>query len=228
MTETSNMYIIQVPAEIPDKFAKQLWVEPLAWGICHWALFYRDSKHFSCHGALACKASGFCCGDVYQKQRLCLNSEDISSALQYSSERVSSENISKARCKKRNQGQRWIWTEHQGISGSNFSQHAATRDAQLPETLGIMCWQQETPPHRHYIKEVNVAIKILWVKDYLVINLRIKIVYFSFYFNLKIVRFFCRTLYLAIHSLRSFHSFNKPVQVQTALVLYKESCNRNV
>jgi len=37
-----------------------------------------------------------------------------------------------------------------------------------------------------------------------------------------------RTLYLAIHSLKSFHCFNKPVQVQAALVLYKVSCNRNV
>jgi hypothetical protein len=37
-----------------------------------------------------------------------------------------------------------------------------------------------------------------------------------------------RTLYLAIHSLKSFHFFNKPVQVQTALVLYKVSCSRNV
>jgi hypothetical protein len=27
----------------------------------------------------------------------------------------------------------------QGKSGSNFSQHAATSDAQLPETLGGMC-----------------------------------------------------------------------------------------
>jgi hypothetical protein len=27
-------------------------------------------------------------------------------------------------------------TEHQGRSGSNFSQHAATSDAELPETLG--------------------------------------------------------------------------------------------
>jgi hypothetical protein len=26
-------------------------------------------------------------------------------------------------------------TEHQGRSGSNFSQHAATSDAELPETL---------------------------------------------------------------------------------------------
>jgi len=30
-------------------------------------------------------------------------------------------------------------TEHQGRSGSNFSQHAATSDAELSETLGGMC-----------------------------------------------------------------------------------------
>jgi hypothetical protein len=30
-------------------------------------------------------------------------------------------------------------TEHQGKSGSNFSQHAATSDAELTETLGGMC-----------------------------------------------------------------------------------------
>jgi len=30
-------------------------------------------------------------------------------------------------------------TEHQGRSGSNFSQHAATSDAELPVTLGGMC-----------------------------------------------------------------------------------------
>jgi hypothetical protein len=29
-------------------------------------------------------------------------------------------------------------TEHQGISGSNFSQHAVKSDAELPETLGGM------------------------------------------------------------------------------------------
>jgi hypothetical protein len=28
-----------------------------------------------------------------------------------------------------------------------------------------MCWQQGTPPHRHCIQEVNVVIKMLWVKD---------------------------------------------------------------
>jgi hypothetical protein len=30
-------------------------------------------------------------------------------------------------------------TEHQGRSGSNFSQHVATSDAELPETLPEMC-----------------------------------------------------------------------------------------
>jgi hypothetical protein len=30
-------------------------------------------------------------------------------------------------------------TEHQGRSGSNFSHHAATSDAELPETLAGMC-----------------------------------------------------------------------------------------
>jgi hypothetical protein len=30
-------------------------------------------------------------------------------------------------------------TEHQGRSGSSFSEHAATSDAELPETLGGMC-----------------------------------------------------------------------------------------
>jgi len=30
-------------------------------------------------------------------------------------------------------------TEYQGRSGSSFSQHSATNDAELPETLGGMC-----------------------------------------------------------------------------------------
>jgi len=55
-------------------------------------------------------------------------------------------------------------TEHQGRSGSNFSRHAATSDAQLPETLAGMRWQG-TPPYRHYIQEVNTAIKMLGDKD---------------------------------------------------------------
>jgi hypothetical protein len=37
-------------------------------------------------------------------------------------------------------------------------------EAELPEMLGGMCWQG-TPPHRHYNQEVNVVIKMLWVKD---------------------------------------------------------------
>jgi hypothetical protein len=30
-------------------------------------------------------------------------------------------------------------TEHQGRSGSNFSQHVATSETELAETLGAMC-----------------------------------------------------------------------------------------
>jgi hypothetical protein len=52
-------------------------------------------------------------------------------------------------------------TEHQRRSGSNFSNHAATSDAELPETLSGMCWQQRTPPHRNHIQKVNIAIKML-------------------------------------------------------------------
>jgi hypothetical protein len=50
--------------------------------------------------------------------------------------------------------------QHQGRSGISFSQHAATSDAELPETLEEMCLQG-TPPHRHHIQEVNIVIKML-------------------------------------------------------------------
>jgi hypothetical protein len=39
VTKWVQTVIIQGPAEIPDNFAKQLWVELLAWGICPRALF---------------------------------------------------------------------------------------------------------------------------------------------------------------------------------------------
>jgi hypothetical protein len=52
-----------------------------------------------------------------------------------------------------------------GRTGSSFSQHVATSEAELPETLAGMCWQQGTPRHRHYIQEVNFVTKMLWVKD---------------------------------------------------------------
>jgi Fe2+ or Zn2+ uptake regulation protein len=95
---------------------------------------------------LVCRASGFFCGDVFQKQRFCLDSEDISSALHYSLEQVSlvttlfalrifqEQGVQKET--KENGG---FETEHQGRSGSSFSQHAATSDAELPEMLGGMC-----------------------------------------------------------------------------------------
>jgi hypothetical protein len=50
-------------------------------------------------------------------------------------------------------------TEHQGRSGSNFSQQAATSDAELPEMFKGMFWQG-TPTYRRCIQEVNV-IKML-------------------------------------------------------------------
>jgi len=41
--------------------------------------------------------------------------------------------------RKETKGNGGFETEHQGRSGSNFPQHAATGDAELPETLGGMC-----------------------------------------------------------------------------------------
>jgi len=121
--------------------------------------------------AMECRALGFCCGDDFQKQRSCLGSEDISSALQYSSERVSLVPILLSLRISQEQGARketkengGFETEHQRRSGSNFTHHAATSNVELPETLGGMCWK-ETPPHRHYIQKVNVVIKMLWVTD---------------------------------------------------------------
>jgi hypothetical protein len=88
----------------------------------------------------------FCCGDVFQKQRFSLDSEDISSAIQYSSERVSLVAIllplrisQEQGVRKETKDKSRFETEHQGRSGSNFSQHAATNDAELPEMLGGMC-----------------------------------------------------------------------------------------
>jgi hypothetical protein len=120
-------------------------MEPLAWEICLLALFYRDSKHFTCHGALVCRALSFCCGDNFQKQRFSLYSEDISSALQYSSEQVSLVAILLLLRISQEQGVRketkdndGFETEHQGRSGSNFSHHAASNNAELLEMRGRM------------------------------------------------------------------------------------------
>jgi len=41
--------------------------------------------------------------------------------------------------RKETKGNGGFETEHQGRSGSNFSQHAAKSDAELPETLVGMC-----------------------------------------------------------------------------------------
>ena len=60
----------------------------------------------------------------------------------------------------------------------------------IPPLAG-MCWQHGTPPHRHYIQGVNIVIIMLWDRDKFGGNSRKKTVHFPFYWNLKIVRFFC-------------------------------------
>jgi len=83
---------------------------------------------------------------TFQKQRFCLDSEDISSAFQYLSERVSLVAIllplrisQEKGVRKETKNNGGFETEHQGRSGSNFSQHAATSDAELSEKLGKKC-----------------------------------------------------------------------------------------
>jgi len=84
--------------------------------------------------------------ETYLKnERLCLDSEDISSALQYLSERVSLVAIllplrisQEQVVRKETKDNGRFETEHQRRSGSNFSQYAATSVAKLPETLGGM------------------------------------------------------------------------------------------
>jgi hypothetical protein len=88
----------------------------------------------------------FAAETYFKKERFSFDSEDISSALQYSSERVSLVAIllplrisQKHGVRKESRDNGGFESEHHGRSGSNFSQHAATRDAELPETLGGVC-----------------------------------------------------------------------------------------
>jgi len=78
-----------------------------------------------------------------KKQGFCRDSKDISSAIQYSSERVSLVAILLALRISQEQGVRKKdnggFETHQGRSGSNFSQHAATSGAELPEMFGGRC-----------------------------------------------------------------------------------------
>ena len=106
---------VQGLAEIPDDLVIQLWVKPLAWGISPWALFQRGSKHFSWHGALVCRASGFCCGDLCKKTTILSWLREYFVGVSIfigtsvpSRNTSSSGDISRARYTKRYQGQRWI------------------------------------------------------------------------------------------------------------------------
>jgi hypothetical protein len=51
----------------------------------------------------------------------------------------SSEDISRATCRKGTKDNGGLETEYQGRSGSNLSHPAATSDAELPEKLAGMC-----------------------------------------------------------------------------------------
>jgi hypothetical protein len=89
----------------------------------------------------------FRCGHDFQKQRNSrCDSVDISSALQYSSERVSLVAIllplgisQEQGIRKETKDNGGLETEHQERTGSNFSKHAVTSDAELPETLAGKC-----------------------------------------------------------------------------------------
>jgi len=52
----------------------------------------------------------------------------------------SSRDISRARCTKRNQEQRWTWNRTSGMKWQQFLPPCCTSDAKLPETLAGMCW----------------------------------------------------------------------------------------
>jgi len=84
--------------------------------------------------------------ETYLKNNDRRDSEDISWAHQYSLERVSLVAILLPLRISQEQGVRketkengGFKTEHQGRSGSNFSQHAAKNETELPETLAGMC-----------------------------------------------------------------------------------------
>ena len=151
---------------------------------------------------MVCWASGFCCGDVFQKQRFCRDSEDISPTLQCLSERVFLVTILLPPRISQEQGERketkdsgGFETEHEGRSGSNFSQHAGMSDAELQEHLGECVDNKGRHLTDTVFRKWMLYLKCFESKIILVIYLRKKVVHFSFYFNLKIVRFFCRTLY---------------------------------
>jgi hypothetical protein len=81
-----------------------------------------------------------------KKQQFCRDSEDILSALQDSPEQVSlvvillPSRISQEQgVRKETKDNGGFETENQGRSGNNFSHHAVTSEAELPETLEGMC-----------------------------------------------------------------------------------------
>ena len=69
----------------------------------------------------------------------------------------------------------WLRNFRQTASGAKRKRPGREPSLRIPENierlrqafvrslpLTKMCWQQGTPPHRHYIQEVNIVIKMLW------------------------------------------------------------------
>jgi hypothetical protein len=77
----------------------------------------------------------------------------------------SSENISSARCTERNQGQRWIWNRTSGKKWQQFLPTCYNEWCRTSRNAWGNVLTTGSPPHRHYIQEVNVVIKMFWVKD---------------------------------------------------------------
>ena len=120
---------------------------------------HRHYIHLSCHGALVCRASGFLLWRLISKTTIMSwlrgyfvgTSIFIGTTMSLVAILLPLRVCQEQGVRKGTKDKGGFETEHHGRSGSNFSQHAATRDAELPETLEGMCWQQGAPPHRHYI-----------------------------------------------------------------------------
>ena len=118
-------------------------MEPLAWEFVFVCPFSETQSISVAMERWSVEHRAFDVGTYLKKQRYCLDSKDISSAIQYSSERVSLVAILLPLRISQGQGVRketkengGFETEHQGRSGSSFSQHVAKCGAELPLTLG--------------------------------------------------------------------------------------------
>jgi len=117
-----NRWCGEFVVEPPSSETQSISVGMERWSVEHWA---------------------FAVETYFKKQRFCLDSEDISSAIQYSSERVSVVAIllplrisQEQGVRKETKNKGGLETEHQGWSGSNFSQHAVNKWCRTSRNAG--------------------------------------------------------------------------------------------